>query len=793
MLAPLKWINDYVKIDDIAPQTFADMMTMSGSKVEELIEPGKEISNVVTGRILKIEKHPHADRLLVCQVDAGSGVIQIVTGAGNVREGNMVPVALHGSSLPGGVRIKRGKLRGMESDGMMCSSLELGLEEEDAVHGIYILPEDTPVGRDVKEVLGLDNVAVDFEITSNRPDCLGMIGLAREASATFGRELHLPEVSFAESGERTEDYIDVEIKDRQLCSRYAARIVKGITIKDSPEWMKERLTAAGVRPINNVVDVTNYVMLEYGQPLHAFDYRMIDGGKIIVRSAGDGERIITLDGKERLLDSSMIVIADTKKALVVAGVMGGENSEVERDTTTVMLESATFNGTAIRMASKKLGFRTEASSRFEKGLDPNTVIAALDRAAQMVAELGGGVVLGGAVDRYQQRKEPWTIDISAKRINRFLGTDISEEDMVRMLESLGIRVIRDGGLKALIPTFRADLENEPDIAEEIARLYGYNNIRSTLISGETTQGGRTREQIIQDIARDVLTGAGMYEVITYSLASPRDFDRVNIPSDSRLRKVVRIANPLSEDLSIMRTTLVPSMLEVMNRNYSKKIDGGMFFEIGKTYNPLDDPKEKLPEEDNVLILGMYGGGDFFNLKGDVELLLNRLGIKKYEFVREADNPTYHPGKTADILCGNSRLGIIGEIHPDVSERYGLPEGVYIAELDFDMITRMSELGKKFKKLPKYPAVERDIALLVPEDVMCSQIEGVIRRTGGALVESVKLFDVYTGKQVPEGKKSIAYSVVYRSDSGTLVDEEVNGLHQRIVEAVKSELGAQLRL
>ncbi|KPU42119.1 phenylalanine--tRNA ligase beta subunit [Oxobacter pfennigii] len=793
MLVPLKWLNSYVKINDINPEVFADEMTMSGSKVEEVIETGKEITNVVTAKVLKVDRHPDADKLVVCQLNAGGESIQIVTGADNMKEGDIVPVALHGSTLPGGVKIKKGKLRGVESNGMMCSATELGLEIKDAVHGIHILPENTPLGVDIKEILGLNSVIIDFEITSNRPDCLSIIGMAREASATFNRELKIPEIKVTENSGDINKYIEIEVADKDLCPRYVARLVKNVKIKESPEWLKERLIEAGVRPISNIVDITNYVMLEYGQPLHAFDYDTIEGKKIIVRRAKKGEKITTLDGKEKTLDDSMLLITDAKKALGVAGVMGGENSEVKDSTTSILFEAANFNGTSIRLTAKTLGFRTEASSRFEKGIDPNVAISAVNRAVELVAELDAGEVVGGAIDKYDNKLEPWTIDISIERINKFLGTDISGDDMIKILHSLDIEVIPGDVLKAKIPTFRSDLELEVDIAEEIARIYGYDNIKTTLIRGETTQGGKNEEQKIEDRTKTVLAAAGLYEAITYSFVSETNFDKVNIPEDSSLRNVVRILNPLGEEMSIMRTTVIPSMMEVISRNYSRKIENGQFFEIGRVYLPLEDKTAKLPNEKKMLCMGMYGSVDFYDIKGVIELLFKELGISKYDFVRESENPTFHSGKTAKILIKNKEVGVVGEIHPDIQERYDIPVSVYICELDYDMILANCELERKFKSLPKYPAVERDMALLIPDEVMVGQIEEIVKAKGGELVESIKLFDVYKGKQIPENKKSVAYSITYRSENKTLTDDEVNKVHDQIIKTIEQKLGGQLRM
>ncbi|MDI6618699.1 MAG: phenylalanine--tRNA ligase subunit beta [Clostridiales bacterium] len=800
MLVPLKWLNDFIKIDDLNPQYLADAMTMSGSKVEDVIETGKEISNVVTGKILKIEKHPNADRLIVCMVDTGKDVIQIVTGANNVKVGNIVPVALHGSTLPGNVKIKRGRLRGVESNGMMCSAKELGIEEKNAEHGILILPDSTKVGADIKEVLGLNGVIIDFEITPNRPDCLGIIGIAREAAVTLNRKLDIPEIKVKENSESIDDYININIEAKDLCKRYAARLIKNVRLGESPDWIKERLTEAGIRPINNIVDITNYVMIEYGQPLHAYDYNKISGRQIIVRRALDGEKLITLDGKERILKNSMIVIADGDKPLVVAGVMGGESSEVTEKTTAVLLESACFNGTSIRLASKALGFRTEASSRFEKGLDPNIVLDALNRAAELIAELGAGDVVSGIIDKYEDKLKPWTIDVSADRINRFLGTSISRNEMKDILTRLDIKVKDGEEMRLTIPTYRSDLELEVDIAEEIARIHGYNNIKSTMISGETMQGGRNKKQRIEDKIKEVLVGTGLYECISYSFASPSDFDKINIPKGSSLRNTVKILNPLSEDLSIMRTTMIASMLGVLSRNYSKKNENAGLFEIGKIYIPKDG--EKLPDEKNMLVIGMYGDYDFYYLKGIVQLLLKSLGMDGYEFVRDNKNMTFHPGKTADILIytkkGDSNAkkinaGIIGQIHPDITERYDLPDSTYLCQMDFDALLENCMIERFFKPIPKYPAVQRDLDLLVSRDTMASDIENIIREKGRGIVEDIKLFDVYEGKQIPEGKRSIAYSIIYRSKDRTLKDEEVNEIHAKIIREIESRLDAKLRL
>ncbi len=811
MKVPLGWLKDYVDID-VSVKEFVDAITMSGSKVEGIEDLGEEISNVVAGRIVSLEKHPNADKLQVAQVDVGNGTIQVITGAQNIKAGDYVPVALHGSTLPGGVKIKKGKIRGLESEGMMCSIQELGRTREDypdaAEDGIFILEGEPEVGKDIKSVLGLDETVMEFEVTSNRPDCLSILGIAREAAATLKTRLKKPDIRVKEEGDEAYKYASVEIKDPDLCPRYAARIVKDVKIGPSPKWMQNRLKAAGVRPINNIVDITNYVMLELGQPMHAFDLEYIEGRKIVVRRAQDGESMKTLDDQERKLDSSMLVIADAVKPVAVAGVMGGANSEILPDTKIILFESANFNGASVRLTSKKLGLRTEASSRFEKGLDAENVIIAVNRAAQLVEELGAGTVCKGIIDCYPVKIQPRSIKLNPDKINRFLGTSISTEEMINILRSLEFDVDEEN-LMVNVPSFRADVERDADLAEEIARFYGYNNIEATLLSGKaTTQGRKTFKQKVEDIVKNTMISCGLSEIYTYSFTSPKVFDLLRLPKDSQLRRAVVISNPLGEDYSIMRTTTIPDMLNVISTNYNRRVDEARLFELSYVYLPKDgceessqsdgmlDPVKKalkdLPEERSVLTLGMYGNTDFYEMKGIVEELLSVLGIREYEFVPEKNSPEFHPGRTARILIKGQPVGIIGEIHPEVAENFETPERTYVGMIEVAPLVNNAVMEVKYRPLPKFPAVTRDIALLVRDEIMVKQIEDVIVQKSGRLLEDVKLFDIYKGKQVPEGMKSVAFSITFRDEEKTLTDEEVNKVMDRILEALKTALGAELR-
>lgn len=787
MKAPYKWLLEYV---DVKPniKDLGDALTLSGSKVEEVVENGREIQNVVTGKVLEIKKHPDANSLVICKVDVGNEVLQIVTGAKNLTEGDIVPVALHGSSLPRGVKIKRGKLRGVESNGMMCSAYELDVADEHAKDGIMVLPKDTPIAKNIKEVLGLDGGFIDFEITSNRADCFGIYGIARETAATYGVPLKKIRTDYKDGEGNINEHLSVEVKD-SLCRRYAAKMVKNIKIQESPVWMQEKLLEAGVRSINNIVDITNYVMLELGQPMHAFDYRDINDKKIIVRKAEDGEKFVTLDEVERTLNSSMLMIADGKRTVAIAGVMGGLNSEIKEDTTAVVFEFANFDGTNIRLTSKKLGLRTEASSKFEKDIDPNVIDLAIARTCNLIEELGAGEVVGGVIDVYPEPVKPHNVEVDCDWICRFLGIDIPEDKIKSILESLEIKVEGEKHLKLTVPTFRQDVKIREDVAEEVVRMYGYDRIPVVAIKGEAVEGAKTPRQKAIDTMKDILTASGLYEGMAYSFVSPKVFDSINIPQDSKLRNVVKILNPLGEDFSVMRTTAIPAMMESLGRNYARDNKEVGLFEISKVYIPTNDV---LPDEREKITAGIYGKVDFYDMKGIVEAVLKAMGVEKAEFVPETDNPVFHPGRTARLLIRKKDAGVLGEIHPDVAEKYGLDTKVYVCEIDIDTIIGASKLDKKYKHLPKYPAVTRDIAMLVKDSVTVGEIEHIINKAGKELLEEVKLFDVYKGKQVPEGFKSVAYSLIYRKEDKTLTDEEVSVVHNNILKMLSEKLNAELR-
>lgn len=787
MKVPYNWLCDYVDIDKNIVEA-GDALTLSGSKVEEVIEKGKEISKVVTGKITNTVKHPNSDHLTICQVDVKDETIQIVTGASNIREGDIVPVALHGSSLPGGVKIRKGKLRGVESNGMMCSEAELGIADENSVHGIMILPKDTPVGVDIKEILGLNGGVIDFEITSNRADCFCVYGIAREAAATFKKPLKPVELSYSEDSDDINKYLSVEVKDEK-CRRYAAKMVKNVKIKPSPDWMQERLKDAGVRPINNIVDITNFVMLELGQPMHAFDYRFINGHKIIVRNAYDNEKFVTLDENERTLNSSMLVIADPEKANAVAGVMGGLNSEIVDDTDTIVFECANFDGTNVRLTSKKLGLRTESSSRYEKDIDPNLIDIALKRACALIEKTDSGEVVGGCIDVYKNPVKPYHVKVSAEWINKFLGTDIKPEKMKEYLERLEMKVSGTDDFDIEVPTFRQDVKIKPDVAEEVARLYGYDKIPVKSIYGQSVEAAKTKKQKLDDIVKNTLSASGLYEAMTYTFMSPKVFDKLCLEKSDSLRNAVVISNPLGEDFSLVRTTAVPSMLESLSKNYNKDNKEVSMFEIAKVFIP---GKEALPEEKSKLVIGMYGNKDFYMIKGVIENLLNVLGIEKYELERPEKNNVFHPGRCAKLIVRKKNAGLFGEIHPTVSENYEIDDRVYIAELDLDLLYSIAKLDRKYKPLPKFPSVTRDIAMLVDAHVPAGDIESVIKKAGGELVKDIKLFDIYKGKQIPFGLKSMAYTITYRNDERTLKDEEVNKVHDSIVKALRENINAKLR-
>ncbi len=792
MKYPVKWLKDYVDIN-VSPVELADALNLSGSHVEEVILTGDEISNVVTGKITKIERHPDAEKLVVCAVDINKEEeIQIVTAATNMKEQDIIPVALHGATLHGGLKIKKGKLRGVVSNGMFCSEEELGIAGDEPVHGLMILPKDTPVGVDIKSVIPLESAIIDFEITSNRADCFSIIGMAREAAATLGLTYKMPNLKYSEEDKTSiVDNYKVEIKS-PLCRRYMAKGISNINIQPSPQWMQERLLEADVRPINNVVDITNFVMLELGQPLHAFDARDIVSNTIVVDTGKEGEKFVTLDEEERTIDSTMLCIKDGDKTIGLAGVMGGLNSEVKEDTSMIVLESANFNGLNIRNTSKKLGLRTEASTKFEKDLDPNLCKLAIDRVCALVEELGAGKVMTGVIDIYNEVKEPHTLEVDSNWVNRFLGSNISKEDMKRYLDGLDLNTeIKGDVLVVNCPTFRSDLNIKEDIAEEIARIHGYNNFESTLPHCEAIKSGKSDKHKLEDKIIEALVASGINQSISYSFVSNKIFDKLLIPQDSELRNVVEIRNPLGEDFKVMRTTTIASMMESLARNYVKSNESAMLFEIGKVYIKNTD-EEKLPEERNILTLGMYGAGDYLELKGVVENVLNALGIDNGIFIRESENPSFHPGKTAALKLRNKISGVLGEIHPDVSENYGIDTRCFVAELNLDMLMECAKIDKKHKALPKFPAVTRDIAVLVDDRVLVQEIEDTIKKQGGGILESAKLFDVYKGSQIPEGKKSIAYAITYRHADKTLTDTEVNKVHDKILRSLEHKLGAELR-
>ncbi|HPL53590.1 MAG TPA: phenylalanine--tRNA ligase subunit beta [Bacillota bacterium] len=795
MLVPIKWLKDYVDIK-VDPKSFADAMTMSGSKVEAISETGKEIENVVVGRILKLENHPDADKLIIGQVDVGTEVLQIVTGATNIREGDYIPIAKHGSTLPGGVKIKKGKLRGVESNGMMCSAQELALEldnlPQDILEGIYILDKEYPLGADIKDVLGLNDAVIEFEITTNRPDCQSITGIAREAAATFGSAMKYPETTYKENGENINDFLSIQVKNSELCPRYSARMVKNAVIKDSPAWMQERLIKSGVRPICNIVDITNYVMLELGQPMHAFNYKDLEDKKIIVRNAMPGEVIKTLDEAERKLDSSMLVIADGKKPTGIAGIMGGYGSEIESDTDIIVFECANFEPVNIRLTSKKLGLRTDASSRYERGIDPELVTLALNRACSLVEQIGAGEIVGGKIDIYPVPKIRRKLNLNVKNVNEFIGVnDITEDMIVRYLTSLEFGVKVMGDLEVTVPTFRDDVEGGADLMEEVARLYGYDRIPVKLMDTTFTQGGKNYRQVIRDMAKRNMAAQGLYEVMTYSFVSPGVYNKINLKAENPLRNAIKLINPLGEDQGVMRTTMIPNMLEVISRNYNMKAAEGHFFELSKVYLSERLPLDELADERETLTIGMYGEIDFFDLKGAIENLLGELNIRKYSILSSC-NDSMHPGRTADLVINNKRIGSLGEVHPDVLDNYGIPVRAYIAELDFEEIILQSNMNIKYKSLPKYPPVERDIAIVVAEEITAGQVEGIIRNKGERLVEEVKLFDIYRGSQIEKGYKSMAYSIVYRSDEKTLSEGDVTKVHNKIVNSLINQIGAVLR-
>ena len=792
------WLSEFVDVSDINDKDFCDALTLSGSKVELYTKPGAEIKNVVVGKILEMVRHENSDHMWVCQIDVGQGApVQIVTGAQNQKAGDLVPVALPGAALPGGKTIESGKLRGVESNGMCCSWAELEMTERDWPHnpenGLFILnhdpdlmAEDPRPGDDIHKTLHLDDTVVEFEITPNRPDCLSVIGLAREVSATFDRELKLHTPEIKSCGGDIRDSAKIEIADGKLCPRYTARLVKNVVIKPSPLWMRERLRAGGVRPINNIVDITNYVMLEYGQPMHAFDFSCVDGGHIIVRAAREGESIQTLDGKDHALAPGMLCICDEHKPVCVAGVMGGANSEIVGDTAMVLFESANFNGPSVRRTATALGMRTDASSRYEKGLDPQNTIKAVQRACELVELLGAGEVVDGYIDVIPEALKETTVTLEPKKINDLLGTDVPEDEMRRILLKLGFTLDGD---TILVPSWRGDVEHYSDIAEEVARFYGYNNIPITLLRGDTTCGGYTAVQKAENALGETCRALGYDEIITYSFISPADYDRIGWPSDDPRRDSMKILNPLGEDRSVMRTSILPSMLEILARNCNFRNDNVRLYELGKVYFKRADG---LADEPKTLALGAYGTMDFYRLKGAVEALLDTLDVGNARFAAEKTNPSYHPGRCAAVTVGDTKVGVLGQIHPLVAKNYGIDEDVYCAELRFDALFALRGGTPVYRPLPRFPAATRDLSLVCAEEITVGALADAIREHGGAYLESVSFADVYRGAPIQPGFKSVTFALTLRAEDQTLTVEHADETMNAILAGLKDALGVVIR-
>lgn len=811
MNTPLSWIKAYVPELDCTEQEYMDAMTMSGTKVEGFEKFDANLDKIIVGKIEKIEKHPDADKLVVCQVaiDEEGTTTQIVTGAANVREGQKVPVVLDGGRVAGGhdgkkaeggIKIKKGKLRGVESNGMMCSIEELGSSTDfypDAAEdGIYILsdnPEykEAPVGSDAIALLGLRDANFEYEVTSNRVDCFGVVGIAREAAATFRKPFVPPVVKEVGNNEKTEDYISVDLQAPDLCSRYVARVVKNIKLAPSPEWMQRRLAASGIRPINNIVDITNYVMEEYAQPMHAYDLDTIAGNKIVVKRAADGETFQTLDGQERELDSSVLMICDGEKSVGLAGIMGGENSKITDDVKTMLFEAACFDGTNIRLSGKKLGMRTDAQAKFEKGLDPNNTMEAMNRACQLIEELGAGEVVGGCVDVYPEKKEPVTVPYDVDKINALLGIDVSEDEMCEYWSMVDL--IPDKEKKCVIvPTWRQDVLRLADLAEEVARFYGYDKIPTTLPSGEATQGGVSYQTTIQNITRNVIEQFGFSEGMTYSFESPKVFDKLLLPEDDKRREAIEISNPLGVDYSIMRTSPLNGMLTSLATNYNHRNKDVRLYELANVYLPKALPLTELPEERMKLCLGMYGNGDFFDMKGCVEAIFEKLGVREVvTYEPKDDTPFLHPGRKADISIGDTPVGYLGELHPEVADNYNLGTKTYVAVLDVEILAKKADFDVKYKGVAKFPAVTRDISLVMKKDILAGQVEEVIRSNGGKLLEDYRLFDIYEGENVAADEKSLAYSIRFRAKDRTLEDKDVTAVMDKILKKLES-LGVTLR-
>ena len=806
MNTSLNWIKAMVPGLDVTDQEFRDAMTLSGTKVENFTAFDKNLDKIVVGQIESVEKHPDADKLVICQVNVGSETVQIVTGAPNIpvgSSGQKVPVVLDGGRVAGGhdggalpedgIKIKKGKLRGVESFGMMCAIEELGSSREfypDAPeNGIYILGDDAQVGEDAVHYLGLDDTVFEYEITNNRVDCYSIIGIAREAAATFRKPFTPPVVTETGNAEDINDYVKVDVEATDLCSRYTARLVKNIKLAPSPKWMQRRLASAGIRPINNIVDITNYVMEEYGQPMHAYDYDTLAGGKIVVRRAKDGEKFMTLDGQERTLDSDMLMICDGEKAVGLAGIMGGENSKITDDVKTMLFEAATFDGTNIRKATKRLGLRTDASGKFEKGLDPENALAAMNRACQLIEELGAGEIVGGVVDVYPNKKERVRVPFEPERINALLGTNVSVEEMLGYFKMLELDY-DEAKQELIIPTFRQDLLRTADIAEEVARFFGYANIPTTLPHGASTMGKISFKQRVEDVAGEIAQFCGFSQAMTYSFESPKVFDKLKLAADAEERKTVVISNPLGEDFSIMRTLPLNGMLNSLATNYNRRNKDVKLYELAKVYVPVEG--EDLPDERVQFTLGFYGDGDFFTMKGVVEEFLEKIGMSaRPEYDPEAGKTFLHPGRQAEILYKDTVIGYLGEVHPDVADTYGLGERTYIAVLDLPEILPFASFDRKNEGIAKFPAVTRDISMVMPKTVLVGEVEKIIEKRGGKLLEKYNLFDIYEGAQIKEGFKSVAYTISFRAKDRTLEDKDIQPIMEKILGDL-SGMGIELR-
>lgn len=805
MNTALSWIKAYVPDLDVTAQEYTDAMTLTGTKVEGYERLDKNLEKIVVGQIDKIERHPDADKLIICQVNVGGETIQIVTGAPNVKEGDKVPVVLDGGRVAGGhdggplpeegIKIKKGKLRGIESDGMMCSIEELGssrdMYPEAPESGIYILPENAEIGADAAEVLGLRDVVFEYEITSNRVDCYSVIGVAREAAATFRKEFHPPVITETGNSEKIQDYLEVCVENPELCPRYCARMVKNIKLAPSPSWMQRRLAASGIRPINNIVDITNYVMEEYGQPMHAFDYDHIGGHKIIVKCAKDGDTFQTLDGQERRLDSRVLMINDGKEEIGIAGIMGGENSKITDDVKTMVFEAACFDGTNIRLSAKRLGLRTDASGKFEKGLDPNTAEEAVNRACQLIEELGAGEVVGGMIDVYPVKKEGNRVPFDPEKINRLLGTEIDEKTMIDYFKKIDLGY-DEAAREVIVPSWRQDLYRMADLAEEVARFYGYDIIPTTLPSGEATTGKLSYKLRIEEVAREIAEFCGFSESMTYSFESPKVFDKLMIPEDSDIREAVTISNPLGEDFSIMRTLPLHGMLSSLSTNYNRRNKDVRLYELAAVYLPKSLPLTELPDERLQFTLGMYGNADFYMMKGVVEEFFEKAGMrKKPHYNPEAGKVFLHPGRQAEIVYEGTAVGYLGEVHPDVADNYKLGEKTYVAVIDMPSIMEYTTFDYKYTGIAKYPAVTRDLSMVMKKEILAGQVEEMIQQRGGKILESYKLFDVYEGSQITSGYKSLAYSITFRAQDHTLEEKEVNTVMNKILNGLQG-LGIELR-